>query len=561
MTSMDKVLETGVTQSANAGQLAGELAFASPEAQVQRTAELLGASAIVVSVPPLPDPMRGRLAEHVDEHIERALGESGCPSPFLSAWSAMPENPEARIADQLFRARTVGATGIALAMGSLGTHTLAPEDSAFLARLARSTDQVPLVVLLDDADMALDGYGPPVPLTTLLGARTGTHAAPLDARSIKVEVTVSAPPTPEPVAVAIEAFVEPHVDTHVDTVVAPVDVPGDVETAIEAAQLEPELEAEAVADAETEAVADAEPVTSRDEAPAKRDARRRATIGVPVAGPNDFWRGWALALGAAKGPQTLAAFEKLFVESYVPLANAIADGVDDPRAIRAYDEFRRAFERAYTDAFHAFGATNRRPRLVMDAFDVGAKQARLHNARAAHVLVVDSMRYDLGTHVRDALAARSAGAASLTAEMTLFSSLPTTTMRQLETLARGMDALRAPSPDEPYESLRGRSADTVRRLRVGSRELYKLDTVPARIGAIEERVASGEGISGGLEELADHVADAVAKHLTTLHPRTLLLLVGDHGFCVDRRGRVTCGGAAPEEVMVPALAYLVGDLH
>src|SRR5262249_45387299 len=137
----------------------------------------------------------------------------------------------------------------------------------------------------------------------------------------------------------------------------------------------------------------------------KKDRResRRVTAGVPVSGPKDAWRSWAIALAGARGPQPLAAFERLFAESYVPLANAIAAGLDDPRALPAYDDFRRSFERSYTDAFNAFGATNRRPRLVMDAYDIASKQARLSNARSSHVLVVDSMRFDLGCLVRDAL--------------------------------------------------------------------------------------------------------------------------------------------------------------
>jgi len=521
---MDKVLgcEVAGDTSAVVQPLSGEVAFVGPEVQVQRTAELLAQGAIVVNVPPLPDAMRGRLAEHVDEHIERALAEGGCPSPHVSAWSEMLADAEARLSDQLFRTRTVGAPGLVLAMGSVGDRVVTPEDSATLVRLANLAAHAPLVVLLDAMDATLDGYAPPVPITALLSPPPPPMPVPLPVpEAVKLDVTVTIPDD-EPEVIEVEA----HVDTHVDTIVAPVD---------EAPPTEPE------------------------DRPRKR--RSTATVGVPVAGPSDAWRSWALALGAARGPQPLAAFEKLFVESYVPLANAIADGLDDARAVRAYDEFRRSFERAYTDAFQTFGATNRRPRLVMDAFELAAKQARLHNARSAHVLVVDSMRHDLGTHLRDALATRAAGAASLTSESTVFAALPTTTMRQLETLARGMDALRAPSPDEPAESLRGRSAETVRRLRVGSRELYKLDTVPARIGLVEEALANGEGLATGLSELAGHIADAIGRHLATLQPRTLLLVLGDHGFAIDRRGRVSCGGSSPEEVIVPALAYLVGDLH
>jgi hypothetical protein len=292
----------------------------------------------------------------------------------------------------------------------------------------------------------------------------------------------------------------------------------------------------------------------------RRRPEERATIGVPVAGPNDAWRTWALALGAVRGPLPLAAFERLFAESYVPLANAIACGLDDPRAVRAYDDFRRTFERAYTDAFAAFGATNRRPRLVMDAHDVVSKQGRLHNARTCQVLVVDSMRWDLGALTRDAVVARATGSASLTSESVLWSALPTTTVRQLETIARGMDALRAPTTEDTQETLRGRSAEVIRRMRVGSRELYKLDLVPVMLGALGDEPGA-DVVVGALPEVANAVADSIVRHLETLPPRTLLLVVGDHGFTVDRRGRILHGGASPEEVLVPTYAWLVGDLH
>jgi hypothetical protein len=282
---------------------------------------------------------------------------------------------------------------------------------------------------------------------------------------------------------------------------------------------------------------------------------RSAVAGAIASGPNDAWCTWTLALAAARGAQPLAAFEKLFTDSYVPLANAIAAGLDDPRALRAFDEFRRSFERSYTDAFQAFGATNRRPRLVMDSFDLANKQARLAGARSAHVLVVDSMRYDLGGMIRDALARETAGTATFGGEMLLWSALPTTTIRQLETLARGMDALRAPAREEPSESLRGRAAEVVRRCRVGSREIHKLDLIPSLLDA------AGANAMNELPNIAEAVATVLARHITTLVPRTLLFVVGDHGFSLDRRGEVVSGGASPEEVLVPAQPWLVGDVH
>jgi hypothetical protein len=195
----------------------------------------------------------------------------------------------------------------------------------------------------------------------------------------------------------------------------------------------------------------------------------------------------------------------------------------------------------------------------MDAFDLASKQARLHNARTSHVLVVDALRYDLGILVRDGIAERAAGLAALTSESLLWSALPSTTFRQLETLARGMDALRAPAAEESVDSLRGLRAETVRRLRVGSRELYKLDVVPGLLEGLEP--TSNAQLAAAFAGIAQHVVEGLLRHMATLPPRTLLLVVGDHGFCVDRGGQITSGGASPEEVLVPSFAYLIADLH
>lgn len=519
---------------ASVAPLAGELAFMTLERQVERTAELLGKGAMIVDVPTPAASLRGHLGEHIDELVERSLGIRGAPSRYLPAWSSMPDDADVRLEDQLFRARTTGATGIAIAIGSLSrvaAPALTPEDSATLRSLASAAAGGGFVVLVDDEDAEIGAYEEPVRLAVMLGVGEKHADAEEEESAGVVEVVVAAETVSVEVAVACTPEVEVAaevVETHVDAPVAPV-------APVERPARKTEREA----------------------------ARRRQTAGVPVAGPGDAWRSWAIALGAARGPQPLASFERLFVESYMPLANAIAAGLDDTRAVRAHDDFKSGFERTYTDAFATFGATGRRPRLVMDAYDVAVKQARLHNARTTHVLVVDAMRHDLGCLVRDELAARAAGTASLTSESLLWSSLPTTTHRQLETLARGIDALRAPAMEEATESLRGRSAETVRRLRVGSRELYKLDVVPSMLGALPDPAASPSPahVVAALADIAVSVADALLRHIETLPPRTLLLVLGDHGFTIDRRGRITHGGATPEEVLVPCLAYLVGDLH
>jgi hypothetical protein len=203
-----------------------------------------------------------------------------------------------------------------------------------------------------------------------------------------------------------------------------------------------------------------------------------------------------------------------------------------------------------------FAATTKRPRLVLDAHDIAGRIARLHGARSTRLLLVDGMRWDVSRLVQDRLVARLGTRASLTDELLLWSALPTTTMRQLETIARGVEALRAPAAleSEP-EPPRGRTAEYVRRMRVGPRELCKLDLLEARVQAARGHVLRD------LLDIADGTSEAIARHVETLSARTLLFVFGDHGFTIDRSGIARQGGASPEEVLVGAFALLIGDVH
>jgi hypothetical protein len=271
---------------------------------------------------------------------------------------------------------------------------------------------------------------------------------------------------------------------------------------------------------------------------------------------DESWRGWTSQLLAARGPQPLAALERIFAESYVPLCNAVAAGLEDPRARSAHEEFRSTFARSYTEAFPTLSATAKRPRMVLDVHEIASRTARLHGARSTRMLLVDAMRWDIARRVQERLSARLAARAVLTDEIMLWSALPTTTMRQLETIARGVDALRSPGEiDTDAEPPRGRTAEYVRRLRVGPREVHKLDVVESRLQG-----ARG-GVLRALPEIADAAADAIAHHAATLSPGTLLFVFGDHGFTIDRAGSARQGGASPEEVLVGAFALLVGDVH
>jgi hypothetical protein len=240
----------------------------------------------------------------------------------------------------------------------------------------------------------------------------------------------------------------------------------------------------------------------------------------------------------------------------MPLSHAIGAGLEDPRARHAHDEFAATFAKGYTEAFTMFAATTKRPRMVLDAHDVAGRIARLHGARSTRLLLVDAMRWDVSRIVQERLVAILGARASLTDELLLWSALPTTTMRQLETIARGVEALRAPAPLEGEPELpRGRTAEYVRRMRVGPRELSKLDLLEARLQSSRGRVLAA------MPEMALATAEAIARHVETLQARTLLLVFGDHGFTIDRSGIARQGSASPEEVLVGAFALLVGDVH
>jgi hypothetical protein len=272
--------------------------------------------------------------------------------------------------------------------------------------------------------------------------------------------------------------------------------------------------------------------------------------------PVSAWRSWTLELVAARGPQPLGKLERLVTDAYVPLANALAEGLDDTGARRARDEFRDTFASGYTDAFPTFASTTKRPRMVFDVYDLAARIARLHGARTTRLLLVDAMRCDVARAIQARVVARCGPRAALTDELVLWSALPSTTMRQLETIARGVEALRAPALiEQDAQPPRGRGAELVRRMRVGPRELHKLDLLESRLFASRGKVLQD------LPEIAESVAEVLARHVETQAARTLLFVFGDHGFTLDKDGVARCGGATPEEVLVGAFALFTGEVH
>jgi len=198
--------------------------------------------------------------------------------------------------------------------------------------------------------------------------------------------------------------------------------------------------------------------------------------------------------------------------------------------------------------------------MVLDAWDHAHTIAKACGARSAHILVVDAMRFDIGVMVRDELLATLDGRGGIVDETILWSALPTTSARQLETLARGKIALTQPADDlSEIDSLRGRAADEARRMRIGSRELRKLDLVVSRL--LTWQHAGERGVVEIMPTVAKQASAAILRAAADLPPHALLLVTGDHGFTFDAEGHLVSGGASPEEVLVPAFSFLLENLH
>lgn len=269
----------------------------------------------------------------------------------------------------------------------------------------------------------------------------------------------------------------------------------------------------------------------------------------------DNWRSWVRELDAARGPKPLAVIERLFVTAYMRLDAALERKIADQSAREVMDAWRDSFEKSYTEAFDALRVRGKRPTMVLDVPDLAQRMGRLHGARRVQLLLVDGLRFDLGMMIQDRL--KSGGEATLTERLLLWSALPANTATQVELIGRGPDGLK--DKDMPVETpavvARGRAAHALRRIRTGRRELFKLDIVEASL-------REGEGnVRERLHTIADDVAASITDHFSKQPPRTLVMVFGDHGFRVEDETKVSQGGATPEEVLVPAFAWLTGAMH
>lgn len=535
-------------------------------------------SVLVVAVPAPSPAARGRLALVIESAVEEALDRRGAAPPGVGASSDL----DASLSDQLYRARHVGAVGLELRFESLqGIANLAgaldAEDSAVLRWWLSAASERPVRLLLDASDRYLSIYDEPVSLRRLVGPPPDDLTPePADARVVSPQPEVRAS------AQAMELSEQPPVVTRADRV-EPTDEAHDAAALAKAMaalfdehvdsdrvppvveiDLAPFVDSTAPTTAAPEpgaspSVQSMEPPLQPPETAAMEPAPESSAL---EAGPTEpQCEQWMSELEATRGPKPLAVIERLFVSSYVPLCDAIARGVTDGRAESVAQVWAKSFEKSYSEAFDALRVRGKRPTMVLDVPDIALRVARLHGARSVQLLLVDGMRFDLGLRVNELLKRQLGQRAALTERLLLWSALPTRTEVQLALLGKGPAGLK----DSPRESdseipvARGRAASTPRRIRAGQREVLKLDLVEAAMsvpgGPLRER----------LDAVAGETAEALAEHFSKQAPRTLVMVFSDHGALIEPMGGGTTagrhGGASPEEVLVPAFAWLVGNVH
>jgi hypothetical protein len=598
------------------GANVGEARFVSPGALPELLASAEQEGLLTVQLDAPGPGHRGRLGVLVEAAIENALERRGACPPGVAAATDLALS----LADQLYRARLVELRGIALGLGTLGgmadaEHTLDTEDSAVLRYLLTAAALHPLRIYLNASDRGLRVFTVPVALHELMPGTSLTSLVCLEtapppsvqpsvARSAAAMEATRQPPS-------VEMAEQPEDDVNADAAHAPARHFDQAASSDEAhahpverqeqgeddeldapTLVPPEVKTMPAADEEVlealtpppssisgidlsppdlAAFSAPPPVVAKAIAPEPTNEEQlfepSPVPPVPFergplyASAASDWRTWAEELTTARGPKPLSVIERMFVSAYVPLADAVARGIGDASAKHVLSTWATSFEQSYREAFAALRVRGKRPSMVLDIPDIALRIGRLHGARRVELICVDGMRFDLGLRVEQRIRWRMAQEVALTERLLLWSALPSTTDVQLELLGRGPEALKTWTGEVSSEIpvARGQNARTPRRVKVGHRDLLKLDLVEARL------MDPGTHEAARLDDLADEVAEVLSAQLARLPARTLAIVFGDHGFKLDAMESGTTsaksGSASPEEVLVPAFAWLVGGVH
>lgn len=563
-------------------------------ASVARAAEYL-----LVDVAPPRATIRGRLSLLLEGAIERALDGQGAPPTTVTPTC----NFDRSLDDLLRRAAVSGASGIALWIPSLlgitSAGVLDPADSSTLRAWLKAAREQAVKLGFHCENLPLGVHLEPLPLAALLRPQTHESEADEGAGSSDIPDSSDGADGPEAAgaegagALATEVVDGTSADSDDGDDLAQSaramarDLGDDDETSwlrealMELSTPPPRAVDDAssgaedwTAEAEEEPtmtpppaplhLAFAEPGAEADESPMAEPAPAAPAVPVrPAIDPASLLalESHCRELEAASGPKPLAVVERLFTHAYMPLRAALDVHAELPRRLRdVADEWSRSFEKSYTESFDALRVRAKRPIMLADIPDLALRVSRLHGARSIQLLLVDGMRHDLGEAIHEKLRRQVGQRAACADRFLLWAALPTTTAAQVELIGRGPSGLKD-FTGEVHSDLvvaRGRKASTIRRLKTGHRELLKLDVVEALLSE------PGHVDAERLDSVADEAAQRIAAYFEGLQPRTLVMVFGDHGFCVDASkggAELRQGGASPEEVLVSASAWLVGAMH
>jgi hypothetical protein len=589
----------------------GGVFFVTAARRAEACAELRARRYLVVAAPPRT-PGEGGLRQVIDDAVEGALALRGAVPPG----APIDADAEATARDQVLRARALGTAGLVLAFpllfddgaasdplsqSALDRPLLNLDDGEVVSAWIAAAQRGSVVILLDERDRDARVLAPQR-LAEIASSMKAPLCAPPSSSSdappalAKDSIPPSgelekAPAEPAPATVKEGALQRATLALLRPTAKLPAeDEPPTLRHQPKAAGRRGVLQKRSRAEATVAEPAAAAKTPEADEParetratpneePAPASAQIRSAAEATPANENQTvvepevvarrivhaaeWRAHAVELDKARGPKPVSVIDKLFTTRYMPLLGALARGEVDGGVKSVIDAFRTNFEHSYREAFSALRITGKRPPMVFDAPDLASRLGRLNGARAVKLLLVDAMRFDIGERVASRLGERLTGRAVCVERTLLWAAIPTTTQTQMTLLSRGQEGLReAEPPLEPEaEIVRGRAVGTVRRERIGAREVMKLDVVEARLRT------AGAGYEDRIEGLAEEVAQITSRYVETLPPRTLLFIFGDHGFRLpagqDGRstGTATQGGVSPEEVLVPAHAWLIGGVH
>jgi hypothetical protein len=232
----------------------------------------------------------------------------------------------------------------------------------------------------------------------------------------------------------------------------------------------------------------------------------------------------------------------------------VAAGKAPAESRRAIDTWAEGFAQSYAAAFKSLNSSLRRPRMVRDIFELGARWLGQSRARNCQLVLIDAMRFDLGQRLNELMEKQLAGEAVCRDQALLWAALPSNSEAQRigDLAARPLRYGKAkPSPELPPPV-----ADGIQSVRVGSREFLRVDRIAADL------VRPGESEPMRLDRLAGQLADVLVPWMKTQPPDTLVVLFGDHGFYWQANESGTSaaqrGGALPEQVLVPASAWVRG---